>query len=415
MKAKRLISFILAACLFIFAITGCTATKAPEVTGTAQEETTEGTAPYHIGIVTGTRSQGEDASAGAEELLLKYGDVDNGGIFKHVTYPDNFASEQETLITVIEGLTDDPLIKAIIVNQAVNGTTAAFENIKAKRPDILLLAGMPQDDPYMITESADLSLNSNSVDRGYYIVKNAQNMGAKTFVHLSFPRHMSIELLSRKRVVMEEVCKDLGMEFVFVTVPDPLSDVGVTGAQQAMLEIVPQLIEKYGKDTAFYATNDAHTEPLIKKVADLGGIFVEPDTPSPLMGYPGALGVDLKAEAGDWKAILKKIEEAVVAKGQSGRMGSVGYSFAYCLSIGLGEFAKNVLDGEADKDDPEAVMAAFQKYTPGAVWTYKPYSDAETKEEMENYLLVLQDTYIFGEGYSDIISETVPQKYQDIK
>ena len=54
------------------------------------------------------------------------------------------------------------------------------------------------------------------------------------FIFLS--RDMSIELLSRKRMVMEEVCKDLGLEFVFATAPDPLSDVGITGAQQAMLE-----------------------------------------------------------------------------------------------------------------------------------------------------------------------------------
>ena len=64
-------------------------------------------------------------------------------------------------------------------------------------------------------------------------------------------------------MVMEEVCKDLGLEFVFATAPDPLV-MWNPGAQQAMLEITPQLVEKYGTDTAFYCTNDAHTEPLIK-------------------------------------------------------------------------------------------------------------------------------------------------------
>lgn len=412
MKLKKLVCLILTVCMAVVALSGCSSKAPPEG---ATEAPSGETAEYHIGIVTGTYSQGEDAARGAEKLVEIYGAVEDGGIIKHLTFPDNFASEQETLITVIEGLADDPLMKAIIVNQAVAGTIAAFQNIRAKRPDILLFGGMPQDDPFMVTAWSDLSLNSNSVDRGYYIVKNAQNMGAKTFVHISFPRHMSIELLSRKRMVMEEVCNDLGLKFVFATAPDPLSDVGITGAQQAMLEITPQLVEKYGTDTAFYCTNDAHTEPLIKKVMDLGAIFVEPDTPSPLMGYPGALGLDLKKEAGNWPAILEKIEKEVVARGQSGRMGSVGYSFAYMLSLGLGEFAKNVLDGKAEKDDPEAVIAAFEKYTPGAVWNYKYYEDASTKEESENYLLVLQDTYIFGEGYSGIINEEVPVKYQDIK
>ncbi|WP_414162745.1 DUF3798 domain-containing protein [Treponema vincentii] len=48
--------------------------------------------------------------------------------------------------------------------------------------------------------------------------------------------------------------------------PDPTSDVGVAGAQQFILEKVPQWIEKYGKKTAFFCTNDAHTEPLLKQL-----------------------------------------------------------------------------------------------------------------------------------------------------
>jgi hypothetical protein len=53
---------------------------------------------------------------------------------------------------------------------------------------------------------------------------------------------MGIELLSRRRAIMEEACKDLGLQFVFETVPDPVSDVGVAGACQAILEKVPQLV-----------------------------------------------------------------------------------------------------------------------------------------------------------------------------
>ncbi len=55
-----------------------------------------------------------------------------------------------------------------------------------------------------------------------------------------------------------------------MSAPDPVSDVGVAGAQQYILEQVPNWLEKYGKDTAFFATNDAHTEPLLKRVAEVG-------------------------------------------------------------------------------------------------------------------------------------------------
>lgn len=49
------------------------------------------------------------------------------------------------------------------------------------------------------------------------------------------------------------------------------------------------------------------------------------------LGYPGAFGIDRKNEAGDWPAILNKVEEVVVEKGGSGRMGTWAYSRNYTL------------------------------------------------------------------------------------
>ena len=109
--------------------------------------------------------------------------------------------------------------------------------------------------------------------RGYLIINTAKKLGAKTFVHISFPRHMSYELLSRRRAIMEQACKDLGLKFAFESAPDPTSDVGVAGAQQFILEKTPAWVNKYGKDTAFFCTNDAQTEPLLKQVAKYGAIL----------------------------------------------------------------------------------------------------------------------------------------------
>jgi hypothetical protein len=404
-QMKKVLSLVLVVC---FTFLGFTA-YAQSATAPAAK------AKFHIGIVTGTLSQSEDETRGAEQLIKLYGDVKNGGMIKHITYPDLFASEQETVISEIQGLADDPLMKAIVVNQAVPGTTSAFQNIRDERPDILLLAAMPQEDPGMIEAAADLVVDSNNIDRGYYIIKNAKLMGAKTFIHLSFPRHMSIELLSRRRTIMEAACKDLGVKFVFETVPDPVSDVGVAGACQAVLEKVPQLVAKYGKNTAFFCTNDAQTEPLVKEVAELGAIFVEADTPSPLMGYPGALGLDLKKEAGNWPAIVKKIENKVVSMGQKGRMGTSAFSFSYCMSAGLGEYAKNYIESKAKKIDTAAALKAFGKFTPGAAWNFSLYSDAKTKVVAKNHMLILQDTYILGKGYSGVIKTKVPAKYLNLK
>ena len=356
-------------------------------------------APFHIGIATLTVSQAEDTYRGAERMIQEYGDVADGGMVQHVTMPDNFMSEMETTISQIVGLADDPKMKVIVVDDAIPGTTEAFRRVKEKRPDILCFAGQPQEDPGVISSVADLSVSVDFVSRGYLMVDTAKKLGAKKFVHISFPRHMSYETLGRRRAIMEAACKDLGLEFIFETAPDPTSDVG----------------DKYGKETAFFCTNDAQTEPLLKQIAKYGGIFVEPDLPSPLMGYPGALGIDLSAEAGDFPAIMKKVEQAVIDAGGKGRMGTWSYSFGWSTVCALAEYGKRITEGEAKLYRLKDLWACYDKYTPGAQWMGSEYLDMATQVKMRNFLLVYQDTYIFGKGYMDITKVQVPEKFMTIK
>ena len=369
---------------------------------------------FHIGIVTGTVSQSEDDLRGAELMIKKYGDSAQNGMITHITYPDNFMAEMETTITQISGLADDPKMKVIVVNQGVPGTTEAFRRVREKRPDILLFAGEAHEDPGVITSAADLANNTDNISRGYTIPLGAQKMGAKTFVHISFPRHMSYETLGRRRAIMEEACKDLGIKFVFETAPDPTSDVGVAGAQQFILEHMPAWIEKYGKETAFFCTNDAHTEPLLKRVAEGGGYFVEADLPSPVMGYPGALGIDLKEQQGDWPAILKKVEDAVIAAGGKDRMGTWAYSYGYTTTAALAEFGKRCVEGTAKLENLKDLVACFNEYSPGAKWSASYYTDAGTGVRNKKMVLVRQDTYVFGKGYLGVADVEVPEKYFNI-
>jgi hypothetical protein len=374
-------------------------------------------APFHIGIVTGTVSQSEDDLRGAEQLIKEYGDANDGGYIVHVTYPDNFMQEVDTTIAQIVGLADDPMMKAIVVNQAVPGTVAAFRRIRETRPDILLL-GTPHEDPTMAMDTFDLAINPDNVARGYLIIAAAKKLGAEKFMHISFPRHMGYELLSRRRDIMRAACEDLGLEFIDMGSPDPTSDIGIAGAQQFILEKVPAWLEQYGDKTAFFCTNDAHTEPLLKRIAELGGFFIEADLPSPTMGYPGALGVTFtEDEKGNWPAILAKVQEAVLAKGGANRMGTWAFSFGFTATAGLGEHAKRCIEGDSDVTDADDVMAAFMKYTPGAGWNGTLYTDADGVEA-ENYMLIYQDTYVFNPytsgGFLGMTEIEVPDKYFDI-
>ena len=372
-------------------------------------ETTEVSDDYHIGIVTGSVSQSEDDRRGAEAFQAMYGE-------DRVTlaiYPDNFTEELEATIQTIVNLADDPEMKAIIVNQAIPGTTEAFRQIKEKRPDILCIAGESHEDLPEIGSAADLVCNNDFVARGYLIIRTAHELGCDTFVHISFPRHLSYETMSRRVAIMKAACEEFGMKFVMESAPDPTTDVGVPGAQAYILEHVPEWIEKYGTNSAYFCTNDAHTEPLLKQLLEYGGYFIEADLPSPLMGYPGALGIDLTEEAGDFEKILAKVEEAVVEKGGAGRFGTWAYSYGYTVSAGLAQHAMNVIDGKSELDDIDAIAEAYQVFSPKAAWNGSNYTNADTGVKMGNVFLVYQDTYIMGDpgyymGSTDI---EVPEKY----
>ncbi len=414
---KRVSVFVVLTVVFCAVLTGCgeKAAETDEMKGRGKAESGKAAAEFHIGIVTGTVSQSEDDLRGAERLIEGYGKVSEGGMIQHVTYPDNFMQEMETTISQIVGLSDDPHVKAIVVNQAVPGTTEAFRRVRERREDVILIAGEAHEDPLVIESAADLAINNDFVARGYLIVHSAKELGADTLVHISFPRHMSYETLGRRRTIMEEACNDLGLEFIFETAPDPTSDVGVAGAQQFILEKVPAWLDKYGQNTAFFCTNDAHTEPLLKQLIDHGGYFVEADLPSPLMGYPGALGIDLSKEKGNFPAILKKVEEVVIEKGGSGRFGAWAYSYGYTTTAGLGEHAKRVIEGKSELTGMTDLIKAYNKFTPGAEWNGSYYVDAGTGVRARNHILIYQDTYIMGKGYMGTPQLEIPDKYFNIK
>ena len=368
---------------------------------------------FHIGIVTGSVSQSEDDRRGAEAFQAKYGE----DVVKLAIYPDNFTEELETTIQTIVNFADDPLMKAVIVNQAVQGTTEAFRQIKERRPDILCIAGESHEDPMEIASAADLAVSNDFVARGYLMIRTAHELGCDTFVHISFPRHMSYESMSRRVAIMRATCEELGMNFVLETAPDPTTDVGVAGAQAYILEKAPEWIEKYGTNSAYFCTNDAHTEPLLKQLLEYGGYFVEADLPSPLMVYPGALGLDFSDAGGVFEKILKTVEDAIVAKGGAGRFGTWAYSYGYAVSAGLAEHARNVILGESEIDEIDDIAAALAVYTGEAQWNGSRYTNADTGVKADNYFLIYQDTYIMGNpghfmGSTEI---EVPEKYFTVK
>ena len=135
------------------------------------------------------------------------------------------------------------------------------------------------------------------------------------------------------------------------------------------------------------------------------------------MGYPGALGIDLTEEAGDYEKILAKVEQAIVEKGGADHFGTWAYSYGYTVSAGLAQHALNVIKGESELTDIDDISKAYQVFSPNAAWNGSNYTNAETGVKLDNVFLVYQDTYIMGDPghFMGSTSIEVPEKYFTIK
>ncbi len=364
------------ACLLILALSLTVASAAFAVT--------------KVGVMTGTTSQGEEEYQAAQEMIRKY-----PGRIIHVTYPDKFMDEQETTIQQILSMAADPDVKAIALVQGVPGTAAAIDKVKEIRPDMFFINIVPHEDPMLSAQKADLVLETDNPKRGVTIVELAHRMGAKTFVHISFPRHMSYPLLSERRDIMKAECEKRGMEWVFVNAPDPTGDAGIAGAQQFILEDVPRQVEKYGKDTAFFSTNCGMQEPLIRSVLTTGAIYPEQCCPSPYHGYPGALGIEIpEGKAGDVAFILDAITEKVVAGGGAGRFATWKIPINMAFTYASVEYGFDLADGKIKGVDIEHMKALLTKHAGNA--QFSTYNNVATGEKADNFLLVVGESIIFG-------------------
>ncbi|MDO5726224.1 MAG: DUF3798 domain-containing protein [Tissierellia bacterium] len=332
---------------------------------------------YKVGIMTGTVSQGEEEFRAGEKWKNNLGD----GIV-HVTYPDKFSQEQETTISNMKSMAADPDVKALIIVQAVPGTAAGIDAVRESRPDILVIAGAPHDDPEVISTRADICIDLDQYQRGVNIMDTAKEMGAETFIHYSFPRHMSYVLLAARRDELKKRAEEVGINFVEVDAPDPTGDAGTPGAQQFILEDVPRQVETYGKNTAFFSTNCGMQEPLIKAVIQEGAFYPEQCCPSPYHAYPGALGIEIPQDkAGDIDYLNDQIREAVAAKDATGHFATWKYP-ANVVMINAGvEYAKLFAEGKVENNDIDKMIELLGDATNGEV-------DAKLMDDVDNFILL---------------------------
>lgn len=334
---KKLLSVLLSAIMMVTFLTGCTQTGGGDAS--ADE--------YHIAIVTPTLSTSEDEYRAGEEMAKKYPEI-----VRHLTLPENFEEEIETCISTIVSAADDPLMKAVVVVSGQSGLIPAFQQIKEKNPDIFTVTAPIFDEPEMMSEYIDLNLDTNWLERGRTIVEKANKMGAKTFVHYSFPTHLSKPLISARRDKMKETCKKLGMEFVEVVTPDPQTGDSVEAMQQFLQEDIPRQIEKYGKDTNIFGSNCPMYDVIIKEALELKYTVAEQCCPTPTQAYPTVLGLEISEEdQTNFDKINEMISEKVDAAGMKGRLSGWPISVTVYMPEFAVEVAKEVVENDFDYKD----------------------------------------------------------------
>ena len=347
---------------------------------------------WKIAILTGTTSQGEEEFRAAERAVATYG-------AEHVvtdTYPDAFASETETTISKLVSFASDPDVKAIVMCQAVPGAKAGFDKIREMRPDILLVAGVPQEDPDVITAAADIVLYSDEPGQGDTIIETCANWGVEVFVHYSFPRHLAMETIAARKALFESNCEALGIQYVEATAPDPTGDAGTAGAQQFILEDVPLKMEEFaGKKVAFFSTNCSMQEPLQTAIlTQPNAYYPQPCCPSPYHAFPASLGLESLQVGGDDTDALKQIAAKLKEYDAVGRYSTWPTPVNMAIIDVACQYAKAYIDGEVGNNDAAKIAELFEVAAPGAILAN--YTDANGTT-YDNYYTILLGAVDFNE------------------
>ena len=318
--------------------------------------------PGKIAILTNEITCDEDEYRSAQQMVIKYG----ADKVIHRTWPVGFEGEQ--MKRILLQIAKDPDIKALIIGQCVPNSLAAVDALLEIRNDMFLVAIEPTENPAEITQIFDLIMNADEITMGEAMPFQAQKMGAKTLVHLSFPRHLSLDLISARHEVLKENCELLCIEFVSHIITDPTSDIGMHGAQQVMLEEIPKLLAQYGQDTAFFCTSCDLQAPLIKAVVDAGAIYPQPCCPSPFHGFPLALGLAYDEYNGEqsvievfgmgdlFKETIEKTIEKLAEKNMLGRISNWPVPVSFLSTIASAEYAIKWINGEAPKEGIDVVL-----------------------------------------------------------
>ncbi len=375
---KKKVLAMLLAMVLVISIAACGTSGKTQGEGEPSDQ-------YHVAVITPTLSTSEDEFRAGAAMAAEY-----PNIVKHVTLPENFETELETCISTIVSQADDPLMKAVVVSSGQSGLIPAFQQLKEKNPDILTISAPIFDDPKMMSDYIDLNLDTDWLLRGETIPEKANQMGAKTFIHYSFPTHLAKPLISQRKDIMKETSEKLGMEFVEIVTPDPQTGSGPAAMQQFLREDIPKQIKKYGKDTEIFGSNCPMYDVIIDEALKEGFIVAEQCCPTPTQAFPQVLGLEIAPEdITNYTKINEMISEKVDAAGMKGRISG----WPVPVTIFMPEFAvklamKMVEEPDFNPKDADALNALANEW-------FEVGTQFNQLDSYDNYYVMIMDSIYY--------------------
>jgi hypothetical protein len=340
----------------------------------------------------------------------------------------------EAVTHILPQLGASPEIKAFVINTVCPGIIADFEILRKERDDIYIIyCEPPYGDAATLSQIADLILVNDEFAMCSAMARQAARLRAGTLVYYSYPMHAddaSYPVYFAKRTQIEQQCAKLGIEFIDIATPNPQA-----GGEEAVIKFiqknVPKMVEKYGKDTAFFATECFVQIPLVEAIIETGAIYPQPCCFSSANAISAALGlktdIEYLPEINDWtiyeqthlesRAFLAEKDNpgmvspwadgtkaALAEKGMLGRLSTWPVYDSFMYSYVGAEYAVKWINGEVPKEgvDVKALKQLMEDYAGVEVYLTLytdeyPYTEkgAGTGETYDNILLVRMDYITF--------------------
>lgn len=339
-----------------------------------------------IALIIGSETQDGDANAMAQALKQQYGEN-----LLVRSYSEDYVNDSLSITTIATELANDETVKAIVFGNGVESTAHAAQRVRELRSDMCIIVCNPVEEINDLVQNTNLILRLDYRSIADSMVRNAAEMGAKTFVFYTFQRHADYSFVKEMRKTAGEVCGELKIEYEETFSVDPYLK-GSSGeiAKTFMSEDYYRKTKEFGDDIAVYSTDPFIEQELIRLSAEKKYIVAGTATLSPL-SFAGAFGVDVKGHETDGRYVLAAVTNKLSKTESKDRMASWGFSAPMVtLRAGFDYAYQYLYSGNQWTDNFDALNKIIEKIVDETPFTLKKY-----RQDDEKTFLLGSDFYTY--------------------